>query len=98
MDWIDWALVVCGIAAAFGIGFYCGYVKDKKEVREMYLESREYYDKARKSLSDAIGSLDKAEADLREAYQIRQEAKAHLDEAKEMICQWKAEDEDSDSL
>jgi cellobiose-specific phosphotransferase system component IIA len=44
----------------FGIGFFCGYVKDKKEVSDFCREAKEYYDEAEKRLNEAQRLLDKA--------------------------------------
>jgi len=60
MIWIDYVLLAFLAVMIFGIGFFCGYVKDKNEVRDYFQEAKEYYGEAEKRLNEAQGLLDKA--------------------------------------
>lgn len=60
MIWIDYLLLAFLAVMIFGAGFYCGYVKDKKEVDDVLREAKEYYGEAKKKLNEAQGLLDKA--------------------------------------
>jgi outer membrane protein assembly factor BamD (BamD/ComL family) len=60
MIWIDYVLLAFLAAMIFGAGFFCGYVKDKKEVRDYFREAKEYYGEAEKKLNEAQRLLDKA--------------------------------------
>lgn len=97
MGWIDWALAVCGIAAAFGIGFYCGYVKDKKEANDLHEEALRLNAETDRNLKAAQKALEDAEMKLNTAKGLWEETDKRLNLAMK-ICQGKAEDEDFDSL
>lgn len=60
MIWIDYALLAFLAVMIFGIGFFCGYVKDKKEVVDDLRAAKEYSEEAEKRLNEAQGLLDKA--------------------------------------
>ena len=60
MIWIDYVLLAFLAVMIFGTGFFCGYVKDKKEVRDFFREAKEYYGGAEKKLNEAQRFLDKA--------------------------------------
>ena len=61
MIWIDYVLLAFLAAMIFGAGFFCGYVKDKKEVGDFLREAKNYYEEAEKKLNEAQGLLDKAQ-------------------------------------
>lgn len=60
MIWIDYLLLAFLAVMIFVIGFFCGYVKDKKEVDDVLREAKEYNGEAEKRLNEAQGFLDKA--------------------------------------
>ena len=60
MIWIDYVLLAFLAVMIFGIGFFCGYVKDKKEVVDDLRAAKEYSEEAEKRLNEAQGLLDKA--------------------------------------
>lgn len=60
MTWIDCVLHALLAVMIFGIGFYCGYVKDKKEVADDLRVAKEYSEEAEKKLNEAQRLLDKA--------------------------------------
>jgi len=60
MIWIDYVLLAFLAAMIFVIGFFCGYVKDKKEVADDLRVAKEYSEEAEKRLNEAQGLLDKA--------------------------------------
>lgn len=60
MIWIDYVLRAFLTVMIFGAGFYCGYVKDKKEVGDFLREAKNYYEEAEKKLNEAQKLLDKA--------------------------------------
>lgn len=60
MIWIDYVLLVFLAVMIFGIGFFCGYVKDKKEVADDLRVAKEYSEEAEKRLNEAQGLLNKA--------------------------------------
>lgn len=57
-----WVNIANGIIAVivFAVGYYCGYVKDKKEVGDFFREAKCYYEEAEKKLNEAQKLLDKA--------------------------------------
>lgn len=76
MDWIN-----AIIAGVFGVGiwlfgFFCGYVKDKKEVGDFFREAKCYYEEAEKKLNEALKLLD-------EAHDYYEETHAELERLKE---------------
>lgn len=60
MIWIDYVLLAFLAVMIFVIGFFCGYVKDKKEVDDVLREAKEYNGEAEKRLNKAQKLLDKA--------------------------------------
>ena len=46
MIWIDYVLLAFLAAMIFGAGFFCGYVKDKKEVADDLRVAKEYSEEA----------------------------------------------------
>jgi cellobiose-specific phosphotransferase system component IIA len=60
MIWIDYVLLAFLAVMIFGIGFFCGYVKDKKEVADDLRAAKEYSEEAEKRLNEAQRLLDKA--------------------------------------
>ena len=60
MIWIDYVLLAFLAAMIFGVGFFCGYVKDKKEVADDLRVAKEYSEEAEKRLNEAQGLLNKA--------------------------------------
>ena len=60
MIWIDYLLLAFLAVMIFVIGFFCGYVKDKKEVDDVLREAKEYNGEAEKKLNEAQKLLDKA--------------------------------------
>lgn len=50
-----WVNIANGIIAVivFAVGYYCGYVKDKKEVRELYESAIEILDEAERIQGEA---------------------------------------------
>lgn len=60
MIWIDYVLLAFLGAMIFMIGFFCGYVKDKKEVDDVLREAKEYNGEAEKKMNEALKLLDKA--------------------------------------
>lgn len=60
MIWIDYALLAFLAVMIFGIGFFCGYVKDKKEAADDLRTAKEYSEEAEKRLNEAQKLLDKA--------------------------------------
>jgi uncharacterized protein HemX len=60
MIWIDYVLLAFLAAMIFGAGFFCGYVKDKKEVDDVLRKAKEYNGEAEKRLNKAQKLLDKA--------------------------------------
>lgn len=60
MIWIDYVLLAFLAVMIFGIGFFCGYVKDKKEVADDLRAAKEYCEEAEKRLNEAQKLLDKA--------------------------------------
>ena len=68
MIWIDYVLLVFLAVMIFGIGFFCGYVKDKKEVDDVLREAKEYNEEAEKSLNKAQELLHKAHAYYEETH------------------------------
>lgn len=61
MIWIDYVLLVFLAVMIFGIGFFCGYVKDKKEVADDLRVAKEYSEEAEKSLNEAQRLLGEAQ-------------------------------------
>lgn len=60
MIWIDYVLFAFPAVMIFGIGFFCGYVKDKKEVRDYFRGAKEYCEESEKKLNEAQRLLDEA--------------------------------------
>lgn len=60
MIWIDYVLRAFLMVMIFWAGFYCGYVKDKKEVADDLRTAKEYSEEAEKRLNEAQRLLDKA--------------------------------------
>lgn len=60
MIWIDYVLLAFLAAMIFGAGFFCGYVKDKKEVADDLRTAKKYSEEAEKRLNEAQRLLDKA--------------------------------------
>ena len=60
MIWIDYVLLAFLAVMIFGVGFFCGYVKDKKEAFEWLREAKKYDEEAERHLNEAKGMLDKA--------------------------------------
>ena len=60
MTWIDYVLLAFLAEMIFGIGFFCGYVKDKKEAADDLRVAKEYYEEAEKRLNEAQRLLGKA--------------------------------------
>lgn len=66
-EWIECLIIGIVFVIVYIIGFYCGYVKDKKEVNEIFddavrrnKEARELCDKAEQNLADAQNCLNEA--------------------------------------
>lgn len=78
-EWIEHLImgVVCVIA--FMIGFYSGYVKDKKEVQELFDESKRLHE-------DALASLDRANQHLADAKKLLNESKELNEQMKTELC------------
>lgn len=79
MIWIDYVLLAFLAVMIFGIGFFCGYVKDKKEVSDFCREAKEYYGKAEKRLNKAQELLDEAQELLDKAQNYYDEVHAELE-------------------
>lgn len=67
MGWIESLTMGVVFVIVFMIGFYCGYVKDKKEVNMIFndalrreKEARELCDKAERNLADAQNCLNES--------------------------------------
>lgn len=78
MDWIN--AIIAGVfgAGIWWFGFYCGYVKDKKEVQDLYDEALRISGKADRNLEAAKKCLDDAGNKLNEAKEIWKEAEERL--------------------
>lgn len=76
MIWIDYLLLAFLAVMIFVIGFFCGYVKDKKEVDDVLREAKEYNGEAEKRLNKAQKLLD-------EVHDYYEEAHAELERLKE---------------
>lgn len=64
MIWIDYALLAFLAVMIFGIGFFCGYVKDKKEVDDFLREAKYYYEEAEKKLNEAQNYYEEVHAEV----------------------------------
>lgn len=76
MIWIDYVLLAFLAVMIFGIGFFCGYVKDKKEVADDLRAVKECSEEAKKRLNEAQRLLN-------EAHDYYEETHAELERLKE---------------
>ena len=83
MDWIN--AIIAGVfgAGIWWFGFFCGYVKDKKEVQDLYDEALRISGKADRNLEAAKKKLNEAQKLLDKAHDYYEETHAELERLKE---------------
>lgn len=81
MIWIDYVLRAFLAAMIFGAGFFCGYVKDKKEVDDDLRVAKEYSEDAEKRLKKAQELLHKAHIYYEETHAEMERLKEEWGEA-----------------
>jgi len=79
MGWTESLIMGVVYVIVFMIGFYCGYVKDKKEVQKLFDASKRLNENAR-------ATLDKAEQHLAYAKKLLNESKELNEQMKTELC------------